>query len=184
MSGDSHVRDDRAPLPVSSGLISLCVVAGQHQRSADPLQLARALGFEPAAEPSEAQLLLAAQELGLKAKSTHSNWSRLPNNTLPAIAETKGGGYVVLLRVDPDGHVVAGDPRQPRPQRFDREQFEAIWSGKLLLIKSRRDLFAALRAEIQKMHTYEVPEVIAIPVVDGSEAYLGWIDGQLITPTE
>ena len=65
------------------------------------------------------------------------------------------------------------------------------WEGKiedsvewLLLIKSRRDLFIALRAEIQKMHTYEVPEVIAIPVVDGSEAYLGWLDGQLITAAE
>jgi len=52
----------------------------------------------------------------------------------------------------------------------------------ILLIKSRRDLFAALRAEIQKLHTYEVPEVIAIPIVDGSEAYLAWLDGQLITP--
>jgi periplasmic divalent cation tolerance protein len=52
------------------------------------------------------------------------------------------------------------------------------------MIKSRRDLFTALRAEIQKIHTYEMPEVIAIPVVDGSEAYLGWLDGQLITPAE
>jgi len=54
----------------------------------------------------------------------------------------------------------------------------------VLLIKSRRDLFAALRAEIQKIHTYEVPEVIAIPVVDGYEPYLGWLDGQLTTPAE
>lgn len=54
----------------------------------------------------------------------------------------------------------------------------------VLLIKSRRDLFAALRAEIQKMHTYEVPEVVAIPIVDGSEAYLGWLDGQFTVPVE
>lgn len=53
----------------------------------------------------------------------------------------------------------------------------------VLLIKSRRDLFTALRAEIQKIHTYEVPEVIALPVVDGSEAYIGWLDGQLTTPS-
>jgi len=65
------------------------------------------------------------------------------------------------------------------------------WEGKiedstewLLLIKSRRDLFTTLRAEIQRVHSYEVPEVVAIPVVDGSEAYLGWLDGQLITPVE
>jgi periplasmic divalent cation tolerance protein len=54
----------------------------------------------------------------------------------------------------------------------------------VLLIKSRRDLFAALRAEVQKLHTYEVPEVIAIPIVDGSEAYLGWLDGQLTATAE
>ncbi len=54
----------------------------------------------------------------------------------------------------------------------------------VLIIKSRRDLFAALRAEIQKLHTYEVPELIALPVVDGCEAYLAWLDAQLTTPTE
>ena len=54
----------------------------------------------------------------------------------------------------------------------------------VLFIKSRRDLFAALRAEIEKLHTYEIPEVIALPVVDGSEAYLGWLDGQFTVPVE
>jgi periplasmic divalent cation tolerance protein len=49
----------------------------------------------------------------------------------------------------------------------------------LLVIKSRRDLFAALRSEIEKIHTYEVPEIIALPVVDGSEGYLGWLDREL-----
>jgi periplasmic divalent cation tolerance protein len=54
----------------------------------------------------------------------------------------------------------------------------------VLLIKSRRDQLAALAAEIQKLHTYEVPELIALPVVDGSEAYLEWLDGQLTAPVE
>jgi periplasmic divalent cation tolerance protein len=49
----------------------------------------------------------------------------------------------------------------------------------MLVIKSRRDLFVALRAEIEKMHSYEVPEMIALPVVDGSEAYLRWLDHEL-----
>jgi periplasmic divalent cation tolerance protein len=49
----------------------------------------------------------------------------------------------------------------------------------MLVIKSRRDLFLALRAEIEKMHSYEVPEIIALPVVEGSEAYLGWLDHEL-----
>jgi periplasmic divalent cation tolerance protein len=49
----------------------------------------------------------------------------------------------------------------------------------MLVIKSRRDLFVVLRAEIEKMHSYEVPEMIALPVVEGSEAYLGWLDHEL-----
>jgi hypothetical protein len=56
---------DRPPPPISSGIICLCVVAGHHQRSADPHQLARALGFDPGAPITQSQLLLAAKELGL-----------------------------------------------------------------------------------------------------------------------
>jgi periplasmic divalent cation tolerance protein len=46
----------------------------------------------------------------------------------------------------------------------------------VLLIKSRRELFPQLRAELEKMHSYEVPEAIALPIVDGSEAYLEWLE--------
>ena len=60
------------------------------------------------------------------------------------------------------------------------------WEGKvedatewILVIKSRRDLFASLRTEIEKMHSYDVPEIIALPVVEGSEAYLGWLEHEL-----
>jgi periplasmic divalent cation tolerance protein len=63
------------------------------------------------------------------------------------------------------------------------------WEGKvedatewLLVIKSRRDLFPALRAAVEKLHTYEVPELIALPVVEGSEPYLAWLDRDLSVP--
>jgi periplasmic divalent cation tolerance protein len=49
----------------------------------------------------------------------------------------------------------------------------------LLAIKSSRGLFNQLRIELERMHSYEVPEVIAIPVVEGSERYLGWMDREL-----
>ena len=52
----------------------------------------------------------------------------------------------------------------------------------LLIIKSRRDLFPRLRAEIERLHSYEVSELIALPVVDGSAAYLDWIDRETIAP--
>lgn len=49
----------------------------------------------------------------------------------------------------------------------------------LLVIKSRRDMLTRLRAEIEKIHSYEIPEVLVLPVVDGSEAYLAWLDREL-----
>jgi periplasmic divalent cation tolerance protein len=51
----------------------------------------------------------------------------------------------------------------------------------LLVIKSRRDRFPQLRDELASIHSYEVPEVIALPIVDGSDAYLGWLDQELKT---
>ena len=49
----------------------------------------------------------------------------------------------------------------------------------VLVIKSRRDVFDKLRAAIGRLHSYEIPEVIALPVVDGSDAYLKWLDREL-----
>ena len=48
-----------------------------------------------------------------------------------------------------------------------------------LIIKSRRELFEPLRLELEKMHSYEVPEVIALQIVDGAESYLGWMEREL-----
>jgi len=60
------------------------------------------------------------------------------------------------------------------------------WQGKiedspefLLLIKSSRERFDVLRVALEKLHSYEVPEVIAMPVVDGARNYLNWMDGEL-----
>lgn len=49
----------------------------------------------------------------------------------------------------------------------------------LLVIKSSRPLVEELRAEIERLHSYEVPEVIALPIVDGSERYLAWMNREL-----
>jgi periplasmic divalent cation tolerance protein len=49
----------------------------------------------------------------------------------------------------------------------------------LLVIKTSRPLFEDLRSEIERLHSYEVPEVLALQVVDGSERYLAWLDREL-----
>jgi periplasmic divalent cation tolerance protein len=49
----------------------------------------------------------------------------------------------------------------------------------VLVIKSRRDVFNKVREAIAQLHSYEIPEVIALPVVDGSDAYLRWLDREV-----
>lgn len=49
----------------------------------------------------------------------------------------------------------------------------------LLVIKSSRELFDALSSALEKTHTYEVPEVLALPVVEGAANYLNWLQANL-----
>ena len=58
-----------------------------------------------------------------------------------------------------------------------------LWKGKiederelLLIIKSKRELFEELARCIKELHPYEVPEVIALPIIEGNTDYLNWID--------
>jgi periplasmic divalent cation tolerance protein len=49
----------------------------------------------------------------------------------------------------------------------------------LLTIKTTAERFEALRGEIIKLHSYDTPEVIAVPVIEGSKVYLDWIREQV-----
>lgn len=51
---------------------------------------------------------------------------------------------------------------------------------RLLVIKSRRDLFERLKNRIAELHSYSVPEIVALPIVAGSESYLRWLDEELL----
>lgn len=60
------------------------------------------------------------------------------------------------------------------------------WQGEIhqddewqLLIKSELAKFSLLEARIQALHSYEVPEIIALPILRGSQAYLSWISQQV-----
>ena len=45
----------------------------------------------------------------------------------------------------------------------------------LMLIKTRRELFDELEAEVKRLHSYTTPEILALPVAAGSHAYLDWL---------
>ena len=49
----------------------------------------------------------------------------------------------------------------------------------LLVAKSTREVLDDLVRCVQALHSYDLPEIIALPVVGGSEAYLRWIDGEV-----
>lgn len=60
------------------------------------------------------------------------------------------------------------------------------WQGKLdsareslLIIKTRASLLPEIIEMVKSVHSYEVPEIIALPIIGGSEDYLKWIDDEI-----
>ncbi|MGC1394007.1 MAG: divalent-cation tolerance protein CutA [Coleofasciculaceae cyanobacterium] len=60
------------------------------------------------------------------------------------------------------------------------------WQGKIhsdsewqLIIKTDLSLFSQLEKKIRELHSYEVPEIIALPIIAGSQPYLQWISDHL-----
>jgi len=106
------------------------------------------------------------------------------------MAKTRAGKYVVVL-------VTCGS--RAEAQRIAREVVSQRlaacanmleipvysvyrWKGKvenarefLLLIKTSARRLPALEAEVRRLHSYDVPEFIALPIVAGSPAYLRWL---------
>ncbi len=60
------------------------------------------------------------------------------------------------------------------------------WEGKinkanefLVIMKSRNNLFKKLSERVKELHSYEVPEVITLPVTEGLPSYLNWLGASL-----
>jgi periplasmic divalent cation tolerance protein len=56
------------------------------------------------------------------------------------------------------------------------------WKGKieeekevLVLMKSQKNLFKKLSKRVTELHSYDVPEILALPIVEGSASYLDWM---------
>ncbi|WP_096892906.1 divalent-cation tolerance protein CutA [Candidatus Scalindua japonica] len=56
------------------------------------------------------------------------------------------------------------------------------WQGKicedkeaLMILKSKKKLFKQIVKRVEKLHSYDVPEIIAMPIVEGSDKYLSWL---------
>jgi periplasmic divalent cation tolerance protein len=64
-----------------------------------------------------------------------------------------------------------------RPIRSIYRWQEKIEDGTevLLIVKTQKGLFASLEKRIKELHSYTVPEIIALPVIEGSDDYLKWL---------
>ena len=65
-------------------------------------------------------------------------------------------------------------------------QSHYVWKGKvendsevILLIKTKGNAYREVENEIKLNHPYETPEIIQIPITNGSTEYLGWIDSNV-----
>jgi len=97
--------------------------------------------------------------------------------------------------------VVTTTARREEAERIARELVEARlaacaqivgpiistyrWQGKIetgeewqCWAKTRGELFARVEEAIRRIHPYEVPEILAVPVVAGSASYLAWLDAE------
>lgn len=50
----------------------------------------------------------------------------------------------------------------------------------LLLVKTKDRLFQKLKKRVQELHSYEVPEVLALPILAGFEKYLSWVEEETL----
>jgi periplasmic divalent cation tolerance protein len=64
------------------------------------------------------------------------------------------------------------------------------WKGKLakareylLIIKTSSACLAGLESEVKRLHSYDVPEFIVLPIISGSRAYLSWLRESVSSPS-
>ncbi len=117
-----------------TGLSELVMLLRFHGLPVDAEQLRHRFGTgAPIGIP---EMLRCAKEFGLKARAVTTHWTRLSRISLPAIGEDREGGFFLLAKVAED-RVLIHDPKGDQPVVMGRAEFEAAWSGRLVLFTRR-----------------------------------------------
>jgi subfamily B ATP-binding cassette protein HlyB/CyaB len=124
------------PAETESALQALVIMLHCHGIGADPEQLRHRIG---SARIGVSEILRCAKEMDLKARFLSTGWERLATSPLPGIAVLRDGGFLILGRAAPD-KVLVQRPTEQQPETMTREQFESIWSGRLILMTRRAGL--------------------------------------------
>jgi ATP-binding cassette, subfamily B, bacterial HlyB/CyaB len=137
---DPFYRHDGAAAPdpaaTESALLALVILLRCHGVGAEPEQLRHRIG---SARIGVAEMLRCAKDMDLKARAVSTGWERLATTPLPGIAVLRDGGFLIVGRAAPD-KVLVQRPAEPQPETMTREQFEAVWSGGLILMARRAGL--------------------------------------------
>jgi subfamily B ATP-binding cassette protein HlyB/CyaB len=141
MSAESGLLEQ----PAHDALAAFCLVARLHHVACEPNALRHQLALAPSADAGVQHLLLAAKQVGLKAKLTRSEVSRLTLAPLPALALMRDGSVCVLAQCDGQRVLLQRfQGTQSRPMIEPVDAFAAEWSGELILITSRASLAGEL----------------------------------------
>jgi subfamily B ATP-binding cassette protein HlyB/CyaB len=133
----------------NSGLIAYATLLAMHRIAVDPTQLRHELGHARAIDADDLKRLAKRQE-ELRARRVRSDWDRLQNTPLPALAHGPNGWFIIgkvageEALIQPPLYSVEGV--QPQVMKVDRSALEAMWSGELVLITTRESLGGISRA--------------------------------------
>jgi subfamily B ATP-binding cassette protein HlyB/CyaB len=87
------------------------------------------------------EMLRSAKEMGVKARAIRMTWERLCRAPLPGIAVMRDGGFLLVGKVGAkEEQVLVQSPLAPRPALMSKAEFEAAWSGSVVLMSRRATL--------------------------------------------
>lgn len=124
-----------APSGVDSGVVCLALISQFLRKPAEAEVIRHDLGLSTDTACRD-DLVRAAKRLKLRARAVRPRARRLDRLPLPAIAEKADGSFAILAAVSRE-KVLLQDPQVGPPQELPRAEFEARWSGYVILVTSR-----------------------------------------------
>jgi len=128
MSPDSQQAPD-------AGLAALVMMMQFQGVAADAAQIRHRIGAHAIGVPD---MLRCAKDYGLKVRAFSTTWSRLARTPMPALAILNDGSYLLLGKIGEDKLLVQAPLERPR--QLTRQELEAMWGGRLVLMTKRRSL--------------------------------------------
>jgi subfamily B ATP-binding cassette protein HlyB/CyaB len=118
-----------------AGLAALVMMMQFQGVAADAAQIRHRIGAHAIGVPD---MLRCAKDYGLKVRAFSTTWSRLARTPMPALAILNDGSYLLLGKIGEDKLLVQAPLERPR--QLTRQELEAMWGGRLVLMTKRRSL--------------------------------------------